>query len=68
MEEQWLAFLRENHPALFRDAQQSCAWQAKWRDNEITDWKSRAEIAESAVDKLTEELKYQKELYDANHG
>ena len=45
MEEQWLAYLRENNPELYAQAVESVKWAAEWRDKELA--AANARIAES---------------------
>ncbi len=44
MEEQWLAYLRENNPELYQQAVESVKWSAEWRDNALA--AANARIAE----------------------
>lgn len=55
MEEQWLAYLRENNPELCEQAESSVKWAAEWRDKELT-------AANARVDELEKDNARQKRL------
>ena len=43
MEEQWVAYLRENNPELYEQAVESIKWAAEWRDKQLA--AAKAELA-----------------------
>jgi hypothetical protein len=51
MEEEWIKFLRENHPALYEQMKKSVWWQYEWRDNKLT---AQAELIDSLQAALAE--------------
>ena len=55
MEEQWLAYLRENNPELYTQAVESVKWAAEWRDKELA-------AANARVAELEEKLMAQTEM------
>jgi len=47
MEEEWLVYLRENNPELYKQAGQSLNWMVKWRDEKINDLQNKFEQAKT---------------------
>lgn len=55
MEEEWVKFLRENHPELYKQMRRSVHWQAEWRDKEIDQLRTRNAELEAMVVQLEAE-------------
>ena len=52
MEEEWIKFLRENHPKFYEAYQRSVGWALEWRDNEIEILRARNAELEAEVKRL----------------
>lgn len=56
MEEQWVAYLRENNPELYEQAVESIKWAAEWRDKQLA-------AAKVELDSMSERLVEEKFLH-----
>lgn len=52
MEEQWLAYLRENNPELYEQAVSSVKWTAEWRDKELAAANARVAELEATLKEI----------------